>query len=279
MGKDAMDKLRPGSKLNNQQLCETFGCSPQGGMRKSNSTNSLVIVSNHIKSIYDDRWDGDTLHYTGMGTKGDQSLDFFQNKTLNKSNTNGVSVHLFEVFRDQEYTYVGEVCLVAAPYAEQQPDQDGYPRRVYVFPLQLKSSSHLVIAEDKQHVYAVKQKKAKRLSLEELAKRANESTRKPSTSKQMSTTYDRNPWVAEYAKRLANGICQLCYNPAPFVNKKGEPYLETHHAVWLSRDGDDTPENTVALCPNCHKKMHVLDLSNDVALLNKRIKALLGATK
>ncbi|MBW8186191.1 hypothetical protein [Shewanella nanhaiensis] len=83
MVKSVIARLTPGVKLNNQQLCDTFGCSPQGGMRKSNSTRSLVIVSNHIKSIYDDRWDIDTLHYTGMGTKGDQSLNFAQNKTLN----------------------------------------------------------------------------------------------------------------------------------------------------------------------------------------------------
>ncbi|WP_407696615.1 HNH endonuclease [Shewanella goraebulensis] len=48
---------------------------------------------------------------------------------------------------------------------------------------------------------------------------------------------------------------------SPFLNQKDEPYLETHHIVWLSRKGADTPENTVALCPNCHNKIYVLDLS------------------
>ncbi|QQX81677.1 HNH endonuclease [Shewanella sp. KX20019] len=239
-------------------------------MRKSNSTNSLVIVSNHIKSIYDDRWDIDTLHYTGMGTTGDQSLNFLQNKTLSNCKTNGISVHLFEVFRDKEYTYTGEVILVDTPYTEQQPDQNGNLRQVYIFPLQLNSKFHSVLAEDKLHVYKVKQKKAKRLSIEELAKRASQSTRKISCSQQTTTIYDRNVWVVEYTKRLANGICQLCHLPAPFNNLKGEPYLETHHIIWLSRNGIDTPENTVALCPNCHKKMHVLDLPNDVALLTNR---------
>ncbi|MGS0681834.1 HNH endonuclease [Shewanella sp. 30m-9] len=276
MTKSAIARLIQGDKLNNKQLCDTFGCSPQGGMRKSNSTHSLVIVSNHIKSIYDDRWDIDTLHYTGMGTKGDQSLNFAQNKTLKNSETNGISVHLFEVFRDQEYTYTGEVILVDDPYTEQQPDQDGNLRQVYVFPLQLKSKFHSILAEDKLHVYEVKQKKAKRLSIEELAKRATQSTRKVSSSLQTTTTYDRNIWVAEYTKRLANGICQLCHQPAPFNNQKGEPYLETHHIVWLSRNGIDTPENTVALCPNCHKKMHVLDSANDVALLTNRVRKLLN---
>ena len=77
----------------------------------------------------------------------------------------------------------------------------------------------------------------------------------------------RNPYIAEYAKRRANGRCQLCGNPAPFTDGNGKPYLESHHIVWLSDGGADTIENTVALCPNCHRKMHVLNDPKDVAKL------------
>ncbi len=93
--------LKPGTVLDNAGLCEYFGCSPQGGMRRSLKTNTLVIISNHVESIYEDRWIGDELHYTGMGQVGDQELKS-QNKTLAESHTNGVSVHLFEVFTDKE---------------------------------------------------------------------------------------------------------------------------------------------------------------------------------
>ena len=75
----------------------------------------------------------------------------------------------------------------------------------------------------------------------------------------------RNPYVAELAKRKAKGICQLCENPAPFNDKDGKPYLETHHIVWLSEGGEDTIENCTALCPNCHKKMHILNRKIDIA--------------
>jgi hypothetical protein len=34
-------------------------------MRKSRQTNTLVLVSNHTKSLYEDVWIGDTFHYTG----------------------------------------------------------------------------------------------------------------------------------------------------------------------------------------------------------------------
>ena len=35
-------------------------------------------------------------------------------------------------------------------------------------------------------------------------------------------------------------------------------------AVWLANGGADSIENTVALCLNCHKKMHVVNDPKDV---------------
>ena len=68
--------LKQGQILDNNELCELFKCSSQGGMRRSHETNTLVIVSNHVKSIYEDKWIDNVMHYTGMGTSGDQSLTF-----------------------------------------------------------------------------------------------------------------------------------------------------------------------------------------------------------
>ncbi|MDC5703455.1 HNH endonuclease [Vibrio europaeus] len=270
-------QLVSGTKLDNQQLCEVFGCSPQGGMRRSHKTNALVIISNHIKSIYDDRWDGELLHYTGMGSNGDQSLSFAQNKTLAESNVNNVGVHLFEVFKDKEYTYVGQVTLFDKPYTEQQPGDDGVHRQVFVFPLQVAKQDHRVVsAEDKAHVEQVRVRKATRLATSDLKIRALNARTKPGKLNQSVTQYERNVWVSELAKRLAGGICQLCEQPAPFKNKKGEPYLETHHIEWLAKGGADSTENTVALCPNCHRKMHALNLDEDIKHLKERVTQLLS---
>lgn len=244
-------------------------------MRRAHKTNTLVIVSNHIKSIYDDRWSGRVLHYTGMGTKGDQSLTFQQNKTLAESGSNGVAVHLFEVFKDQEYTYVGEVVLDDEPYSETQDDEQGKPRKVYVFPLKLASGERQVRKQDRDNVENVRARKAKKLTLKELQVLAAKGGKTATRYQQQSTSYERNVWVSELAKRLAKGQCQLCLQPAPFKNAKGEPYLETHHIVWLSKGGDDTAENTVAICPNCHKKMHIVDDKKDVENLKERCQQLL----
>jgi 5-methylcytosine-specific restriction endonuclease McrA len=71
------------------------------------------------------------------------------------------------------------------------------------------------------------------------------------------TIYKRNPDVIAETLIRAAGICEKCKRPAPFKRKKNnQPYLEVHHRIPLSEDGEDTVENTIALCPNCHREMH-----------------------
>jgi 5-methylcytosine-specific restriction protein A len=264
----------PGATLKNDGLAATFLCSGQGGMRRSKRTNTLVIVSNHVESVYDDRWVDDVLHYTGMGQIGHQTLESNQNKTLSESNTNGIAVHLFEVFTKRVYTYIGEVILASAPYQEQQLDAEGNDRSVWVFPLVLKAGSLPEIpATILKELSQTKEKQARKHSdkeVETLAKRQGQTTvgrRKTSVS-----LHQRSPWVAEHARRRAKGNCELCSIPAPFKRKDGSPYLETHHIEWLANGGADTVENTVALCPNCHRKMHFVNSEKDQEFLRRRPK-------
>ncbi|MEO1852745.1 hypothetical protein [Chromohalobacter sp.] len=136
---NSIETLKPGTVLDNSQLCELFRCSPQGGMRRSRRTNTLVIVTNHVESIYDDRWEGNVIHYTGMGQSGEMDLNFAQNRTLNESPGNGVAVHLFEVFKKREYTYIGEVERIGPAYQAEQPDSNGEMRLAWLFPLHVGS--------------------------------------------------------------------------------------------------------------------------------------------
>lgn len=270
--------ISPGEVLNNDQLCEEFRCSPQGGMRKSNTTNTLVIVSNHIVSIYKDKWIDNVLHYTGMGSEGDQGLNFMQNRTLAESNANGVDVHLFEVFRTRQYTYRGRVKLDRDPYQEEQLDAKGNTRNVWMFPLRLEEGGDMTPAlpierDLLEELELHKQGDASKLSDNELEQRASTIRGQAGSRTVESTQYDRSPWVSEYAKRRAGGVCQLCRKPAPFVRANGTPYLETHHIKWLSDGGEDTIKNTVALCPNCHRKMHVVNDSSDVDILRNAIES------
>lgn len=72
-----------------------------------------------------------------------------------------------------------------------------------------------------------------------------------------TTKFKRNPDVVVEVLLRANGKCEKCENKAPFIRKSDKsPYLEVHHLVSLSQGGDDTVENCIAVCPNCHRQLH-----------------------
>ena len=130
--------IKIGTIFTNAELMEKFGVSNSGGMRRSLKNNLLILI--HKKdSVYQDRWQDDKLLYTGMGLKGDQDIDFGQNKTLAQSRTNGVTVLLFNNPKSNVYEYEGEVVLVGAPFYEKQYDAGNQVRQVVMFPLAFKS--------------------------------------------------------------------------------------------------------------------------------------------
>ena len=266
-----------GDHLTNNELCQLFKCGNMGGMRRSKKTGTLVIISDHTKNFYHDEWKDGVLHYTGMGKNGDQVLVGNQNGTLYHSDTNGVNVHLFEVLEKSVYTYKGNVKLAAQPYQAAQETFDGEMRSVWIFPVK-------PVLDIEEWAIEVMEKEAVTLSNTELYKRVKAvkcESRKPRTVE--TKVYDRDPYLKELVKRIAEGKCQYCGETAPFIDKNGEPYLEEHHVTWLARGGSDTIDNVVAVCPNCHTKAHVLDdditkiTLEEVAKQNvKRLKRLLA---
>lgn len=79
----------------------------------------------------------------------------------------------------------------------------------------------------------------------------------PQQKQILSFQYVRDPAVVAYTLKNAQGKCGDCGNLGPFLSKNtGLPYLEVHHKIMLKDGGEDTPENTIALCPNCHRKRH-----------------------
>ncbi len=129
-----IEHLKINDVISNQQLSEIFKCSTQGGMRRSKKTNTLILISDHTKKLYNNRIKDGIIYYTGMGRVGDQAL-ISHNKTLAESRTNGVTLHFFEVFQQGQYTYRGIVELVGEPFTEIQKDMNGDARTVWVFPL------------------------------------------------------------------------------------------------------------------------------------------------
>lgn len=77
-----------------------------------------------------------------------------------------------------------------------------------------------------------------------------------STSGNTTPSYSRSQAIVDYVKARADGHCEGCDKPAPFISKTGNPYLHAHHVYELSEGGSDRPETVIALCPNCHYRVH-----------------------
>lgn len=260
-----------GALYTNDEMRNMHSVSTQGGMRKSNETKSLVLITS-LESTYTDRWEKDVLHYTGEGLNGDQLLHR-QNKTLYESNENGITVWLYEKIEKNNYSFIGKVELADKPYQEQQSDEAGKQRKVWMFPLKASTSSKPIIPKSLLDKVAKKtEKKLRSLSKEALAKAATvDSNRAKKNIRIVSTVqHHRSEAISLCVKAFAKGFCDLCSSHATFNDLKGLPYLECHHIEWLSKGGKDNLENTVALCPNCHRKMHVVNSNEDVDRLKKR---------
>lgn len=94
-------------------------------------------------------------------------------------------------------------------------------------------------------------------SQNERRKRLLRAPKKPQMTVRIVKDYHRNPDVVAEVLVRAAGICEECRTPAPFLRKSdSSPYLEVHHIVQLAENGDDTVENAIALCPNCHRQRH-----------------------
>ena len=77
-------------------------------------------------------------------------------------------------------------------------------------------------------------------------------------------------WILDNAK----GFCEGCGQPAPF-EMDGKPFLEVHHVKHLAQGGKDRKNNTIALCPNCHRRCHhSSDRDKFTASLYDRVKRL-----
>lgn len=66
----------------------------------------------------------------------------------------------------------------------------------------------------------------------------------------------RDEAVKAAVRTRASGTCECCLNPAPFLDDEGQPFLEVHHLTWLVNGGPDSIDNTAAVCPNCHRRLH-----------------------
>lgn len=99
--------------------------------------------------------------------------------------------------------------------------------------------------------------KAKKLSRQKRRELLAKSDPKPTKTVVSQVVFNRNQYVVAEVLDRANEICERCKKPAPFIKDNDNlPYLEVHHKTPLAENGDDTVENAIGLCPNCHRQAH-----------------------
>ncbi|QPC83549.1 HNH endonuclease [Phototrophicus methaneseepsis] len=216
----------------------------------------LLFSSNKSSNIYsfEDGWNPETglYYYVGEGQVGDMT---FQggNKAIRDHLIDNKHLLLFKYVRQGIVKYLGEfVCL--NHHCILLPDRDNNERNAIVFELVPKSDFDYETSEDVDEIYSSENYE---LSLEQLRLKAmnrGDSASTPLERKQVY--YKRCNIIKQYALRRANGVCEGCGLSAPFYTDKGNPFLEVHHIDRIADGGPDEIDAVVALCPNCHRKVH-----------------------
>jgi 5-methylcytosine-specific restriction protein A len=127
------------------------------------------------------------------------------------------------------------------------PDRDGKPRQAIVF--QLVKDATLTDIGD-----GAGAGDADLAALRAAALKAPDKSGSRSSSKRR--VYKRSAALRSYVLARSGGICEGCSGPAPFATASGSPYLEPHHVRRISDGGPDHPAWVIALCPNCHARVH-----------------------
>lgn len=240
-----------------QDIHALFKGQQQGGISSPKEFPYVIIFTGEQGHAYGykDGWNQDGLYYyTGEGQIGDQELRM-GNKAILDHQKNGKELLLFQYEKTGLVRHVGQMECVGYHEAE-RPDRNGDPRKVLVFELVPVKRVEARVALEPRAAAEI-ENEARQLSLTEILARA-----KPKEKIQTTTTdrkkdyYERSEYLRFYALKRAQGVCEGCGQPAPFLNKAGEPYLEVHNVRRLSDGGPDDPAWVVALCPNCHSRAH-----------------------
>lgn len=197
-----------------------------------------------------DGWEPEgTYLYFGEGEFGDMVFSD-TNRAIRDHSLNGKELHLFTIGSDsQEVSYLGQMVCVGYELVPDVPDQAGALRTAIAF--------QLAPVSDVESQAEYETEDSDQLTLEELRQRATQQPAKIVEPRQaLRNAYRRSVAVRKYVLRRADGRCEGCQAPAPFVTVEGRPYLEPHHTRRVSDGGPDHPAHVIALCPNCHSRVH-----------------------
>jgi 5-methylcytosine-specific restriction protein A len=238
-----------------------FGGSRQSGISPSAIVDAIFIFTGESgeQHGYNDHEELDEngcriFHYCGEGQVGDMTLSR-GNLAICRHSVDGKAIHLFKTLgKSKPVQYLGDY-LYLDHYETQGKDREGQMREVIVFKLFREDDwsvlTHAVEPDDVD-LPTKDLRAARALALAA----ANSSKGNESVAKGSRNLYMRSRRVRDYVLLRADGRCELCDVPAPFLKVDGAPYLEPHHTTRLSDGGPDHPRYVGALCPSCHREIH-----------------------
>ena len=249
-----------------REIHSKLGGQAQGGISTPAEHPVVLIFTGEEGEQYGyrDGWTEDGVFmYTGEGQRGD--MEFVRgNRAIRDHIRNGKELHLFEIMGSGLVRYRGEM-IYAGFERRKAPDIEDNLRSAIVFEL-LPIDAFDPITEDSDELL----EELEGMPMEELRRRALEESRDPRPPKEsMQVSHYRSSAVRSYVLRRADGVCEGCGDPAPFVTRAGRPYLEPHHIRRVSDGGPDHPEWVAGVCPNCHSRAHY---SKDKEEFNLRLR-------
>ncbi|RBO91051.1 HNH endonuclease [Pseudochrobactrum asaccharolyticum] len=219
----------------------------QGGIITPAKHALVIIITGEAgeEHGYADRWRTDgVFEYFGEGQIGNMQMHK-GNAAIANHSSNGKSLLLFA--KTKQGLRFEDEFICEAHHTEKAPDREGTLRDAIVF--ELRPMSNVLETVELQELQT--------LNIEELRKKAFASaSMAPSKSSTTTTVYERSRHVRDYVVARSNGNCEGCGLPAPFKRPNGIPYLEPHHIRRLTDGGPDNPKYVIALCPNCHRRVH-----------------------
>lgn len=256
-----------GEALTTGELMVIFGVKYRGSVRKSNAKNLVVIISDRKKG-YNKIDNNNVINYLAA----ENNFQYRENKSVLNYRKNNTRLYMFETYGNNKYYFFGEIEFARDPFFNENNQA--------IFPFKLKEKQKTIIDNEVDKVDGIptnyKDFWCLQLITESTIEKAiNLPVIKGSTSfnkqKTNNSSSDRERSVIAYVKHRASGVCDLCGKKAPFISKEGVPFLECHHVIQIADDGPDRVYNAVALCPNCHRKMHNLKLDADKSVLVSKI--------
>ncbi|WP_282348964.1 HNH endonuclease signature motif containing protein [Pseudomonas sp. PS01301] len=252
-----------------------FGGSLQSGIAASSTYPAIFLFTGDSGEQYGyaDHWEEGAFFYTGEGQRGPMTLTR-GNRAIAEHAEAGRALYLFKSLgKGNGYAYVGEFSC-ADMFTRTQPDVEGRERPALVFRLvPVSMPSRIIEAEVEDETDLPGSLAAARLAALRACKPGIDEVGQSAPRK----LYHRSQKVAHYVLMRAQGACESCEKPAPFMKKDGTPYLELHHVNRLSDGGLDHPRYVGAVCPSCHREIHSGVRGALVnALLKQRLEAIEG---